>query len=55
MNRDDYRAKQKHFRELNKARGSFFWISKLPDREILGKKDKSIQNKGKTYRKGDKQ
>lgn len=45
----DYKAKQKKYREMYKNRARWVWISKLPDREILGKKVKNPLNRGKTY------
>ena len=53
MNREDYRAKQKQYKEIQKNRGKWLWISKLPDRVINGKVEKNPLNKGRTYVKKD--
>lgn len=45
----DYKEEQKKYREMRKNNVRWFWISKLPDREILGKKEKNPLNKGRTY------
>jgi len=47
--KEDYKAKQKKYRDMYKNRGKMVWVSKLPDREILGKKVKNPLNKGRTY------
>lgn len=44
-----YKEKQKKYRDMYKNRGRWAWISKLPDREVLGKKEKNPLNKGRTY------
>lgn len=44
-----YKEKQKKYKEMYKNRGKWVWISKLPDREVLGKKVKNPLNKGRTY------
>ena len=53
MSRDEYRAKQKKYKEMAKSSGKWLHISKLPVTEVLGK-PKYEQNsliKGRTYRK----
>ena len=51
---EDYKAKQKKYKEMYKTRMSFVWVSKLPQREVLGKKvvTNPLQ-KGRTYRKSE--
>lgn len=50
---ENYKDKQKKFKEMRKSSISWFWISKLPERQVNGKIEKNPLNKGKTYRKGD--
>ena len=45
----DYKAEQKKYKEMRKNNIKWFWISKLPDREVLGKKEYNPLNKGRTY------
>lgn len=47
--RDYYRNLQKEMKEKRANGLSWFWISKLGDRVINGKVDKTKLNKGKTY------
>lgn len=47
--REYYRQKQKEAKEAFKNRGTWLWISKLPDRQVNGKVEKNPLNKGKTY------
>lgn len=51
---ENYKDKQKKYKEMYKTRMSFVWVSKLPQREILGKKvvTNPLQ-KGRTYRKSE--
>lgn len=49
MNREDYRAQQKKYREMRKDSVRWLWISKLPDRVVNGKVEKNPLNKGRTY------
>ena len=53
MNREDYRAKQKQYKEMAKASAKWIHISKLPATEILGKPNYERPHliKGRTYRK----
>lgn len=53
MTREDYREKQKKYRELAKSSGSWLHISKLPMRELLGKPHYEQKGliKGRTYKK----
>ena len=53
MNREDYRAKQKKYKEMAKASAKWFHISKLPATEVLGKPqyEQNSLIKGRTYRK----
>ena len=47
--KEDYKAKQKKYRDMYKNRGKMVWVSKLPDRDLFGKKIKNPLNKGRTY------
>ena len=53
MNREDYREKQKKYREMAKASAKWIHISTLPQTEIMGKKvvRRNPLLKGRTYRK----
>ena len=54
MNREDYREKQKKYREMAKSSAKWIHISVLPQTEILGNKvvKRNPLLKGRTYRKG---
>ena len=44
-----YKEDQKKYRQMYKEREKFFWLSKLPPREINGKTVKSPLTRGRTY------
>lgn len=46
---ENYKEKQKKYKEMRKQSASWFWISKLPDRVVNGKVEKNPLNKGRTY------
>ena len=46
---EDYKTLQKKYREQYKNRERFMWLSKLPPREVNGKKIYNPLNKGRTY------
>lgn len=46
---EDYKEKQKKYREMRKNSVKWVWVSKLGDRVVNGKVVKNPLNKGRTY------